>query len=64
MARMSGRQPEDWGIPLREAIERWTPRELWESYRELEDYDIPLLILGQREDPRHADARRLRSEID
>ena len=56
-------QPEAWGIPLWEAIERWTPRELWESYREFARYDIPLLILGQREDPRHAEARRLRSEI-
>jgi hypothetical protein len=63
MVPMPKRLPEAWGISLWEAIERWTPRELWESYRELARYDTPLLILGQREDPRHAEARRLRSEI-
>jgi hypothetical protein len=64
MALMPEGQPEAWGIPLWEAIERWTPRELWERYREFAKYDIPLLILGQKEDPRHAEARRLRSKID
>jgi hypothetical protein len=60
---MPGRQPEDWGIPLWEAIERWTPRELWERYRDLARYDIPLIILGERGDPRSDEARRLRSQI-
>ena len=59
---MPGRQPEDWGIPLWEAIERWTPRELWERYREIAEYDIPLIILGA-EDPRSDEVRRLRSRI-
>jgi hypothetical protein len=59
---MPGRQPEDWGIPLWEAIERWTPRELWERYREIAEYDIPLIILGA-EDPRSEEVRRLRSQI-
>jgi len=45
---MPGRQPENWGIPLWEAIERWTPRELWERYRKLAEYDIPLIIPGQK----------------
>jgi hypothetical protein len=62
MASMPGRQPEDWGIPLWEAIERWTPRELWERYRELARYDIPLIILGA-EDPRSEEVRRLHSRI-
>ena len=60
---MPGRQPEDWGIPLWEAIERWTPRELWERYREIAEYDIPLIILGAEEDPRSEEVRRLRSRI-
>ena len=59
---MPGRQPEDWGIPLWEAIERWTPRELWERYCEIAEYDIPLIILGA-EDPRSEEVRRLRSRI-
>jgi hypothetical protein len=62
MAPMPGRQPEDWGIALWEAIERWTPRELWERYRELAEYDIPLIIPGA-EDPRSEEVRRLRSGI-
>ena len=60
---MPGRQPEDWGIPIWEAIERWTPRELWKRYRELAEYDIPLIILEGPEDPRSEEARRLRSRI-
>jgi hypothetical protein len=60
---MPGRQPEDWGIPLWEAIERWTPRELWERYREIAEYDIPLIILGAAEDPRSKEVRELRSRI-
>jgi len=59
---MPRRQPEDWGIPLWEAIERWTPREVWERYREIAEYDIPLIILGA-EDPRSEEVRRLSSRI-
>jgi hypothetical protein len=59
---MPGRQPEDWGIPLWEAIERWTPRGVWERYRELAEYDIPLIILGA-EDPSSEEVRSLRSRI-
>ena len=59
---MPGRQPENWGIPLWEAIERWTPRELWERYRKLAEYDIPLIIPGA-EDPRSDEVRRLHSGI-
>jgi hypothetical protein len=62
MAPMPGRQPENWGIPLWEAIERWTPRELWERYRKLAEYDIPLIIPGA-EDPRSDEVRRLHSGI-
>lgn len=58
---MPGRQP-DWGIPLWEAIERWTPSELWEQYRELAEYDSFIRSLGT-EDPRSAEVRRLRSRI-
>jgi hypothetical protein len=60
---MPGRQPEDFGIPLWEAIERWTPRELWERYREIAEYDIPLIIRGAEEDPRSKEVRRVRYRI-
>ena len=60
---MPEEKPEAWGIPLWEAIERWTPRELWERYREIAEYDIPLIILGAAEDPRSEEVRRLRSRI-
>jgi hypothetical protein len=59
---MLGRQPEDWGIPLWEAIERWTPRELWERYGEIAEYDIPLIISGTDE-PRSEEVWRLRTRI-
>lgn len=59
---MPGREPDDWGIPLWDAIERWTPRELWERYRELAEYDIQLMIPG-RDDPRSEEARSLRARI-
>jgi hypothetical protein len=60
---MPGRQAEDWGIPLWQAIERWTPRELWERYDEIAEYDIPLIISGGSEDPRSEEVRRLRSRM-
>ena len=60
---MPGRQSEDWGISLWDAIERWTPRELWERYRALAEYDLPMIILGGRDDPCSHEARRLRSRI-
>jgi hypothetical protein len=60
---MPGRQQEDWGIPLWQAIERWMPRELWKRYDEIAEYDIPLIIPGGREDPRSDEARRLHSRI-
>jgi hypothetical protein len=63
MAPESESKPENWGIPLWEAIERWTPRGLWERYRELAAYDSPLIILGGMGDPCSDEARRLRSRI-
>jgi hypothetical protein len=59
---MPGRQPVYWGMPLWQAIERWTPRQAWEKYRELAEYDIPLIIPG-REEPRAEEVRSLRARI-
>jgi hypothetical protein len=60
---VQGRQPADWGIPTWEAIERWTPRELWQAYLRIAENDIPLIILGGPGDPRSDEARRLRVRI-
>ena len=60
---MPARQSEDWGISVWDAIERWTPRELWERYRALAEYDLPMIIVGGRDDPRSHEARTLRSRI-
>jgi hypothetical protein len=63
MLPMQGRHKGDLGIPLWEAVERWTPRELWQRYRELASHDIPLIILG-REEPEQVEAMKLRSRIE
>jgi hypothetical protein len=61
---MSGRQPEDWGIPLWEAIERWTPKEVWQRYREIAREEVPVLIFPPGPTPLHQEAERLRRHIE
>jgi hypothetical protein len=61
---MPGRQPDDWGIPLWEAIERWTPKELWQRYREIKSEDLPIFILPSRPNPLEEEAGRLRARIE
>jgi len=51
----------DSGVSIWEAVERWTPTELWQRYREIAGHDILLIVLS--EDPLQSEARRLRSEI-
>jgi hypothetical protein len=45
-----------------EAIERWTPRELWEPYLRIREYDLPIVPLPGS-DPRYDEAQRLRWRI-
>jgi hypothetical protein len=64
MAPMPGRQPEDWGIPLWEAIERWTPKEVWQRYREIAREEVPYPIFPPGPTPLHEEAERLRMHIE
>jgi hypothetical protein len=59
---MQGQQPDGWGIPTLEAIKRWTPRELWEPYLQISEYDIPIVPLPGA-DPRYEEVQRLRTRI-
>ena len=45
---MVGRNDDAPGVTLSEAIERWTPQELWQRYREIADQDIPFSTPGTR----------------
>jgi hypothetical protein len=59
---MPERQPEDWGIPLWEAIERWTPEEIWRRYRGIAKEDSSYFI--DFCNPVQEEARRLRAHIE
>lgn len=41
---MPERQPEAWGISLWEAVERWTPKEVWQRYQQIAEEEVPYLI--------------------
>ena len=58
MADASGADP---GVPLREAVERWTPGELWRRYWEIAGHDVALLIPGA--DPLQDEALGLHRRI-
>jgi hypothetical protein len=60
---MPRRQPEDWGVPLWEAIERWTPQDVWQRYRTIAKADIPLFFL-ENPDPLGLEACGLRGQIE
>jgi hypothetical protein len=64
MVPMPERQPEAWGIPLWEAIERWTPKEVWQRYRQIAEEEISLLIFPPGPTPLHQEASRLRTHIE
>ena len=40
---MVGRNDDAPGVTLSEVIERWTPQEIWQRYREIADQDIPFI---------------------
>ena len=61
---MPGRQLDDWGISLWEAIERWTPKELWQRYREIKSEDLAIFIFPLRPNPLRDEAARLRAQIE
>lgn len=56
--------PEAGGIPLWEAIERWTPREVWQRYREIAQEEIALVILPAGPTPLQQEASRLRIQLE
>jgi hypothetical protein len=58
---MVGRNDDEPGCTLSDAVERWTPREIWQRYRAIAEEDIPLLDLWN---PVQEEARRLRAQID
>ena len=40
---MVGSNDDEPGVSLSDALECWTPQELWQRYREIADHDIPLV---------------------
>ena len=61
---MPGRRLEAWGIPLWEAIERWTPREVWQRYREIAQEEVSFFTVPPGRTPLHEEAERLRMHIE
>jgi hypothetical protein len=61
---MPGRPPEDWGIPIWEAIERWTPKEVWQRYQQIAEEEVPYFIFPPGPTPLHQEASRLRMHIE
>ena len=59
MADASGADP---GVPLREAVERWTPEELWRRYCEIAGHDLALFF-APGANPLQDEARRLHQRI-
>jgi len=59
---VAGRRTSDSGVSIWEAVERWTPTELWRRYREIAGHDVAAIPLSGM-DPLQSEARRLRSEI-
>ena len=51
--------PEAGGIPLWEAIERWTPKEFWQRYRQIAHEDTPYFIFPPGPTPLQEEANRL-----
>ena len=60
---MVGSNDDAPGVTLSEAIERWTPQEIWQRYREIADQDIPF-IDPWNPVPVQDEARRLRGQIE
>ena len=52
------------GITLWEAIERWTPKEVWQRYREIAQEDVPYFIFPPGPTPLQEEAGRLRIHIE
>ena len=58
---MVGSNDDEPGVSLSDALERWTPQELWQRYREIADHDIPL-VNPWNPVPVQDEARRLREQ--
>ena len=61
---MPERQPDPLGIPLWEAIERWTPREVWQRYRQIAQEEVSFFTVPPGRTPLHEEAIRLRQQIE
>jgi hypothetical protein len=64
MVPMPERQLDAWGIPLWEAIERWTPREVWQRYRQIAQEEVSYFFVPPGPTPLHQEASRLRAQIE
>jgi hypothetical protein len=53
---------QDAGVSIWEAVERWTPTELWHRYQEIASHNIPMVVLGGM-DALQREARHLHAEI-
>jgi hypothetical protein len=60
---MVERRAADQSFSLREAVERYTPRELWQRYFEIAKEEIPLIIIPNW-NPLNMEARHLRGKIE
>lgn len=60
---MKGRDDQEPGLSLDQAVERWTPKELWQRYREIAKADIPLYFPADP-DPMVLEAYGLRGQIE
>jgi hypothetical protein len=58
---MNGRDDHEPVLSLDEAVELWTPKEIWQRYRQMAEVDIPLVNPW---DPLQEEARRLRGQIE
>ena len=60
---MKGTDDQEPGLSLDQAVERWTPKELWQRYREIAKADIPLFFPTDP-DPMVLEAYGLRGQIE
>jgi hypothetical protein len=64
MALMPEGPPEAGGIRLWEAIERWTPKEVWQRYRQIAHEELPIMIFPPGPTPLQQEASRLRMQLE
>jgi hypothetical protein len=60
---MNERDKQEPGLSLDAAVERWTPKEVWQRYRQIAKEEIPLIIPANP-NPLSEEARHLRAQIE